>query len=95
VTINNHENLEFFFKHYLPEQLDDDLLDVLVSYLMRRDNRLIRLDISDAHKTTIQNQLAFQQRADLDKINYEEDSKASFKIANPVKAIFSKCSKKN
>lgn len=93
VTINNHENLEFFSKNYSPEQLDDNLLDVLVSYLMRRDNRLIRLDISDAHKTIIQNQLAFQQ-ADLDKISYEEDSKASFKIANPVKAIFSKCSKK-
>ena len=94
VTINNHENLEFFSKNYSPEQLDEDLLDVLVSYLMRRDNRLIRLDISDARKTAIQNQLAFQQQADLDKISCEED-KASFKIANPVKAIFSKYSKKN
>ncbi len=67
VTINNHENLEFFSKNYSPEQVDDDLLDALISYLMRRDNRLIRLAISEAHKTNIQNNLALhlQEQADL------------------------------
>lgn len=102
VTINNHENLEFFSKSFAPEQLDDDLLDAIISYLMRRDNRLIRLDISDAHKTIIQNNLASYQQEQaelLAKIKYEEDNaapnKEPFKIANPVKAIFSKYSRKN
>lgn len=102
VTINNHENLEFFSKSFAPEQLDDDLLDAIISYLMRRDNRLIRLDISDANKTIIQNNLASYQQEQaelLAKIKYEEDNaapnKEPFKIANPVKAIFSKYSRKN
>jgi hypothetical protein len=47
VTINNHENLEFFSKNYSQEQINDDLLDALISYLMRRDNRLIRQANSD------------------------------------------------
>ncbi len=102
VTINNHENLEFFSKNYSSEQVDEDLLDALVNYLMRRDNRLIRLAISAAHKTTIQNNLAVHQQEQaelLAKIAYEEVSepvnKESFKIANPVRAIFSKYSRKN
>jgi hypothetical protein len=102
VTINNHENLEFFSKKFSPEQVDDDLLDALISYLMRRDNRLIRLDISDAHKAAIQNNLAFHQQEQaelLAKIRYEEDNappkKEPFKIVNPVKAILSKYSRKN
>lgn len=102
VTINNHENLECFSKSFLPEQLDDDLLDAVIGYLMRRDNRLIRLDISDAHKTVIQSHLASQQQEQaelLAKIKYEQDNaapaKAPFKIANPVKSIFSKYNRKN
>lgn len=102
VTINNHENLEFFSKSFSPEQIDDDLLDALISYLMRRDNRLIRLTISDVHKADIQNNLASYQQEQaelLAKIRYEEDkaplNKDPFKIVNPVKAIFSKYSRKN
>ena len=102
MTINNHENLEFFSKSYSPEQLDDDLLDALISYLMRRDNRLIRLAISDTDKISIQNNLISYQQEQaelLAKIRYEEDNvssnKESFKITNPVKAIFSRYSRKN
>ena len=102
VTINNHENLEFFSKSFSPEQLDDDFLDALISYLMRRDNRLVRLDISEAHKVAIKKQLAHQQQEQaelLASIRYEEDNvmpdKESFKLGNPVKAIFSKYSRKD
>jgi hypothetical protein len=102
VTINNHENLEFFSKNFSPEQIDEELLDALVGYLMRRDNRLIRLAISDGHKTDIQHKLAFHQEQQADllaRIRHEEDlarrNKEPFKIANPVKAIFSKYSRKN
>lgn len=102
VTINNHENLEFFSKSFSPEELDDDLLDALISYLIRRDNRLVRLDISDMHKAVIQSNLASYQQEQADllaKIRYEENNaplnKELFKIANPVKAIFSKYSRKN
>ena len=100
VTINNHENLEFFSKSFSPEQLNDDLLDALISYLMRRDNRLIRLDISDAHMAAIQNRLAAHQQEQanlLANIRYEDnapDNKEPFKITNPVKAIFSKYGRK-
>ncbi|MDO9139829.1 MAG: hypothetical protein Q7U38_05835 [Methylobacter sp.] len=102
VTINNHENLEFFSKSFTPEQLDDDFLDTLISYLMRRDNRLVRLDISEEHKIAIQKQLAYQQQeqaALLARIRYEEENavpdKESFKLANPVKAIFSRYGRKD
>jgi len=102
VTINNHENLEFFTKSFSPEQLDDDFLDALISYLMRRDNRLVRLDISEAHKVAIKNQLAHHQQeqaALLASIRYEEANplpdKESFKLGNPVKAIFSKYGRKD
>jgi hypothetical protein len=102
VTINNHENLEFFSKSFSPEQLDDDLLDALISYLLRRDNRLVRLDIPDVNKAVIQRNLATYQQEQADllaKIRYEDDNpprnKELFKMANPVKAIFSKYSRKN
>ncbi|MFU8790301.1 MAG: hypothetical protein ACNA7G_14825 [Methylobacter sp.] len=102
MTINNHENLEFFTKNFTPEQLDDDFLDALISYLMRRDNRLVRLDISEEHKLAIQKQLAYQQQeqaALLASIKYEEENavpdKESFKLANPVKAIFSRYGRKD
>ena len=70
------KTLSSFQKAFRPSKLDDDLLDALISYLMRRDNRLIRLDISDSHKTAIQNNLASYQQEQADllaKIRYEED----------------------
>ncbi len=99
VTINNHENLDFFSKNYTLEQINDNLLDTLVSYLMRRDKRLIKLEICDAHKTAIKCQLTAQHESELSALkNFENDNarqnNEQFKIVNPVKAIFSKFSPK-
>jgi hypothetical protein len=41
VTIHNHDNLKWHCKSFTPEQLDDDFLDSLLSYFLRKDMRFL------------------------------------------------------
>ena len=63
VAIENYENLESFNKSFTAEQLDEDFLDSLLSYFLRRDNRFIQPDINEDYKALIQSHLVpFQEQ---------------------------------
>lgn len=103
LTIENHENLETYSKDFSHEQLDDNFLDILLNYFLRKDNRLlVKLGgISAEHKTAIKsavhkNFYNFQQEQAqlLEKIKFEDDPKlqptAPGKKIEFVKNLFSK-----
>lgn len=75
-TIDNHENFSIYSKIIAPEAVTEDLLENLVSYLLRRNDDFIRLDISEQHKQNIRYNLERNEReraALLAQIRYEEE----------------------
>jgi hypothetical protein len=98
VFIKNHENLQSFAKSFSPEQLDNDFLDSLLSYFLRKDNRFAKVDdISIEHKNAIK--AAVQSKA----ANYEQkygqtpplDDEPESNKKNPIRSLFSKFHKKS
>jgi hypothetical protein len=95
VSIKNHENLKSFSKSFTPEQVDNDFLDALLSYFLRKDNRFVKVDdLSIEHKKAIK--AAVQSKAEeyTQKIPppVEEEPESSKK--NPLQLLFSKLQKK-
>lgn len=106
VIIKNHENLESFSKSFSPKQLDDDFLDMLLSYFLRKDNRLVKIgEISDEHKmaikTAIHTKFEHYQKEQALLLQAREEEEAMLqdnstgKSSNPIKNIFSKFQRKN
>ncbi len=98
VSIKNHENLQSFTKTFSPEQLDNDFLDGLLSYFLRKDNRFVKVDdISIEHKNAIK--AAVQSKAATYQQRYGQttpldDAPDDIK-KNPIKSLFSKFQKKS
>ncbi len=91
VAIFNHDNFQVFQKYFIPEQLDDDFLDALLSYFMRRDNRFIRADISEEDRSAILDYIAPYHAAEADKnTSPAAGAKGRQLIADPIKSLFSK-----
>lgn len=92
VTIFNHENFETFHRSVTPEQLDDEFLDALLCYFMRRDNRFIRADISDATQAAIREHIApFYDEERNNRLEMAPTKPQSGnKIADPIRNIFAK-----
>lgn len=61
LLINNHENFNVYKKDFTPEEINDDLLDEVARFMLRKDSDFIRLEISSAHRRHIEN-LVEQQR---------------------------------
>jgi hypothetical protein len=104
VIIKNHENLETFSKSFIPKQLDDNFLDMLLCYLLRQDRRLIKIgEISDEHKMAIKSAIQTKiehfnkeqalLNGETDESN-EQKTETAAKKSNPVKSIFSRFQKK-
>jgi hypothetical protein len=98
VFIKNHENLQSFSKSFSPEELDDDFLDALLSYFLRKDNRFVKVDdISIEHrnaiKAAVQSKAASYEQKYGQVIPPEDDHENSKK--NPIKSLFSKFHKKS
>jgi len=98
VSIKNHENLQSFAKSFSPEQRDNNFLDSLLSYFLRKDNRFAKVDdISIENKNAIK--AAVQSKA----ANYEQkygqtppsDDEPDSPKKNPIKSLFSKFHKKS
>lgn len=53
LMIHNHENLNAYKKTFSPEQVNDELLDEIARFMLRRDSHFICLDISPDHKQRI------------------------------------------
>lgn len=103
LTIQNHEDLEIHSKNFSPEQLDDNFLDILLNYFLRKDDRLlVKLGgISAEHKKIIKtavhnNFSSFQQEQGqlLEKIKFADDPElqpaTSGKKTEFMKNLFSK-----
>ena len=96
VFIKNHENLQSFSKVFSPEQLDDDFLDALLSYFLRKDDRFVKADelpaeLKNAIKVAVQNKAACYQK------RYEqptlEDNEVENSKKSPFKSLFSRFTK--
>ncbi len=94
LLIKNHANFDFYKKNYSPEEIDQDLLDKIARYMLRKDDDLVRLEISTQQKTAIKQQLKKQRReheALMQQIAMEEaqqekeDDKNIFDRLNPLK----------
>lgn len=93
VIINNHENLQFFSKNFTHEQLDDEFLDSLLSYFIRKDNRFVQTELSDDHKTIIQHHVtSYQQRHNelLKEVAKEKKTNEKAQRSFSLKGIFGK-----
>jgi len=66
-SIYNHEAFSVFKKSFEPEALDDQWLDDMSHYLLRRNDQFIRLELPEAHRRHIQHQtrLAIEEQAHL------------------------------
>jgi hypothetical protein len=99
VLIRNHENFRLFTKSFTPEQVDNDFLDALLSYFLRKDNRFVTADdISPEHRKAIK--AAVQKQADSYKQEYEQplsldDEPIVSPKKNPIKSLFAKFQKKS
>lgn len=107
VSIQNHQNLESYTNDFSPEQVDDNFLDMFLSYFLRKDTRLllkfgeISAERKMAIKTAVHNNLANyqqEQAALLGKMKFEEnndmpDRTTAEKKPNLIKNIFSKFQK--
>jgi hypothetical protein len=99
VFIKNHENLQSFAKSFSPEQLDNDFLDSLLRYFLRKDNRFAKVDdisieYKNAIKAAVQSNAAnYEQKYGQQPPSDEEPEDSAKK--NPLKSLFSKFHKKS
>jgi hypothetical protein len=98
VSIRNHENLQSFSKKYSPEQLDNQFLDELLSYFLRKNNRFVKVDdmsadTKSAIKAAVQSNVAsYQQKYGQPP---SQDNEPNNGKKNPLKSLFSKFQKKS
>ena len=99
VFIKNHENLQSFSKSYTPEELDNDFLDALLCYFLRKDKRFVKVDDDlsierrNAIKAAVQSKAASYQK------KYEqappEKPEPEITKKNPIQSLFSKFQRKS
>jgi len=96
ITIFNHENFQTFQKSFLPEQLDDEFLDMFLNYFMRRDRLFVVPDISEAEKAAILKHIApfYEEQRNVRPDLFEAvlEKRANL-ITDPVKKIFTRLNK--
>ncbi|MDD5272732.1 MAG: hypothetical protein PHU14_08450 [Methylovulum sp.] len=91
VAIFNHDNFQVSQKYFAPEQLDDEFLDALLSYFMRRDNRFIRADISEEDRAAILDYIApYHAAGEGNGTPQGPAAKHRYLIADPIKSLFSR-----
>ena len=96
VFIKNHENLQSFFKIFSPEELDNDSVDALLSYFLRRDNRFVKVDelpaeLKNAIKAAVQDKIASYQQKYGQTVPDDDEPDGSKKSS--LKSLFSKFKK--
>lgn len=64
IAIRNFDSLDIRDYHFEPDTIDDDFLDTLARYIIREETDFLRVEISDAERHAIRQQLqdAMQQR---------------------------------
>lgn len=75
-TVDNHEDFSLHTKILDAEQVTEEFLEKLVSYLLRRNHDFARLDITEQHRQNIRENLEIAEReraALIAQIKYEEE----------------------
>lgn len=76
LLINNHENFSVYKKTFEPSEVDEELLDEVIRFMLRKDSDFIRLDINNQDKERIQKkaeEMQMQQAKWLEEIHIEEE----------------------
>ncbi|MCW8928700.1 MAG: hypothetical protein OQL19_00495 [Gammaproteobacteria bacterium] len=100
LDIQNHENFEQRNIVINPNQIDEDNLDKLARYILRKDDDFLRMEIDDASKEKIREQINLQKKAHADELRAaairEENERKKQEInnvKNKIKTFFDKISK--
>lgn len=78
LLINNHEDFSVYKKIFEPHEVDEELLDEVIRFMLRKDSDFIRLDINNQDKQRIKKKaeaLQAQQAKWLEEIHVEEKEK--------------------
>ncbi len=76
LLINNHENFSVYKKTFEPQEVDEELLDEVIRFMLRKDSDFIRLDINNQDKERIKKkaeEMQMQQAKWLEEIHIEEE----------------------
>ncbi len=65
LLINNHEDFNVYKKTFTPEEINDELLDEIARFMLRKDSDFIRLDISSSHRRQIRNLVEQHRKQEL------------------------------
>ena len=61
LTVRNHEGLGTHRYQLEPSRIDDDFLDELGRYILRRENKFLKLDISENYRENLRQKLAREE----------------------------------
>lgn len=93
LLINNHEDFNVYKKTFNPEEIDDELLDEVIRFMLRKDSDFIRLDIDNQDKKRIQKkaeELQMQQAKWLEEIHIEEEQERAKREGESESKFFSR-----
>jgi hypothetical protein len=99
VAIRNHENLRAFNKIYTPDQLNDEFLESLLSYFLRKDNRFakeedIPAELKKSIKEAVQSKVASYEKK-YGSASVPEETETDTSKKNLIQSLFSKFHKKS
>ncbi len=76
LLINNHEDFSVYNKAFEPDEINEELLDEVIRFMLRKDSDFIRLDINNLDKQRIQKKaeaLQVQHAQWLEEIHVEKE----------------------
>ncbi len=94
LNIENHENFEQRTQYIRPEQIDDNYLDKLARYILRKDVDFLRMDIDDAYREQLRRKIKEQKnkhaeelKAALEKERLEQEAAQEQSLSSRLKSI--------
>ncbi len=95
LKIQNHENFESRTKVINPEQINEQNLDTLARYILRKDDDFLRMEIDEVSKEKIREQVNLQKQTHANELKEallrEENEKKKEeinKVSNKIKSFF-------
>ncbi|NOQ35389.1 MAG: hypothetical protein GQ569_05770 [Methylococcaceae bacterium] len=88
LLINNHIDFSVYSKVFEPEEVDEQLLDEVIRFMLRKDSDFIRLDIDNMDKQLLQKkaeEAQMQQAKWLEEIQVEEEKEREVQEENDSK----------
>lgn len=97
MTIQNHESFEQRTITISPEQINEQSLDQLARYILRKDDDFLRMEIDEASKEKIREHVSHQKKSHSDELKAalireqnEQKKEEINKVKNRIKSFFKK-----